>query len=90
MTGTLAKSAYVESGDGLMVFFLLYAVMAVMMLVATAKILHKAGYSAGWVLVTFVPFVNVIMYIVFAFADWPALRAARHAQQPVPYPPRQP
>jgi Na+/melibiose symporter-like transporter len=38
------------------------------------KILQKAGYSGWWCLIVFVPLVNIIMFYVFAFANWPALR----------------
>lgn len=38
------------------------------------RILHNAGYSGWWVLLAFVPLVNIIMIWVFAFADWPVLR----------------
>ncbi|MGH6892319.1 MAG: DUF805 domain-containing protein [Dongiaceae bacterium] len=40
-------------------------------LVPTIKILHKAGYSGWWIIVSFIPFVNIIMFWVFAFARWP-------------------
>ena len=40
------------------------------------KILQKAGYSGWWVLVGFVPLLNIIMLWVFAFASWPNLREA--------------
>lgn len=35
------------------------------------RVLHKAGYSGWWVLLVFVPLVNLIMVWVFAFAEWP-------------------
>lgn len=38
------------------------------------KILHKAGYSGWWVLLTYVPLLNVVMVWIFAFSDWPALK----------------
>lgn len=39
------------------------------------RILNKAGYSRWWVLLLFVPLVNLIMIWVFAFAQWPRLQA---------------
>lgn len=39
-----------------------------------ALILKKAGYNQAWVLLAFVPLVNVIAFWIFAFAQWPALR----------------
>jgi hypothetical protein len=46
-------------------------------LIPAAKILSKAGYSGWWCLLGFVPLVNIIMFWVFAFADWPVLRQSR-------------
>ncbi len=47
-----------------LVGFLIFAIPA-------AMILRKAGYSGWWVLISFVPLLNVIMFWVFAFARWP-------------------
>jgi uncharacterized membrane protein YhaH (DUF805 family) len=38
------------------------------------RILHKAGYSGWWVLLTLIPVVNIVLLWVFAFADWPRLQ----------------
>ena len=43
------------------------------------RILNKAGYSRWWVLLIFVPLVNLIMIWVFAFAKWPRLEQAKNA-----------
>jgi uncharacterized membrane protein YhaH (DUF805 family) len=48
--------------------------LLVLYFVPIVKILRKAGYSGWWCLIVFVPLVNIIMFYVFAFADWPALR----------------
>jgi uncharacterized membrane protein YhaH (DUF805 family) len=40
------------------------------------KVLNKAGYSGWWSVLALVPLVNVIMFWVFAFADWPSLRGS--------------
>jgi len=42
-------------------------------IVPPVKILNKAGYSGWWVLLLFVPLVNVIALWIFALSDWPAL-----------------
>jgi uncharacterized membrane protein YhaH (DUF805 family) len=39
------------------------------------RILHKAGYSGWWSLLMIIPLVNIVMVWVFAFANWPALKA---------------
>lgn len=94
MTGILAQTEYETGGEALgvfmLVFALLYVAMAVLGIVAMVKILHKAGYSGWWALTMFVPLLNIVMFLVFAFADWPVVRAARRAHQPVPYYPQQP
>ena len=46
-------------------------------LIAYIKIISKAGYSGWWVLIMFVPIVNVIMLLVFAYKEWPIQRELR-------------
>ena len=41
----------------------------------SVRILHKAGYSGWWSIVMVIPVVNIAAIWVFAFADWPALKA---------------
>ena len=41
--------------------------------VPIATILGRAGYSKWWIIVFFVPFVNIVALWVFAFSRWPAL-----------------
>ncbi len=36
-----------------------------------ARIIGKAGFNKWWVLVTLVPFLNLIFIWVFAFVKWP-------------------
>lgn len=42
--------------------------------IPSAFILKKAGYNRWWVIVAFIPLINLIGLWVFAFASWPALR----------------
>ena len=44
-------------------FFLLAALWA--------QIFHKAGYSRTLVILMFVPLLNVVVFIWFAFSKWP-------------------
>ena len=46
----------------------------VIFLIAYVKIISRAGYSGWWVLILFVPLVNVIMLLIFAFKEWPIQR----------------
>jgi len=58
-------------------FLILFLVLAVIafFLWMTVRILHKAGYSGWWSLLTLIPIVNIIVIWIFAFSSWPALRA---------------
>ena len=49
----------------------------VVFLLAYVKIISKAGYSGWWVLIMFVPIVNIIMLLVFAYKEWPIQRELR-------------
>jgi uncharacterized membrane protein YhaH (DUF805 family) len=92
----LQGGSYQTGSTGLGAFFvvvaLVYLAIAVVSIVAWVKILSKAGYSGWWILVGVVPVLNVVMFLVFAFSDWPVLRAARGAGQyaMAPYPPQYP
>jgi hypothetical protein len=44
-------------------FFLLVALWA--------QIFHKAGYSRSLVVLMFVPLLNVVVFLWFAFSEWP-------------------
>jgi uncharacterized membrane protein YhaH (DUF805 family) len=43
----------------------------------TGRVAEKAGYSAWWGLLQFIPLLGIVMTWVFAFVDWPALRPPR-------------
>lgn len=42
----------------------------------SVRVLNKAGRSGWWVILWFVPIVNVVMYWVFAFVQWPTVDEA--------------
>ena len=56
---------------------LILIVVIIVALVAWAAIIRKAGYSPAWILVAFVPVVNFLLLLAFAFGDWPILRELR-------------
>ncbi len=58
------------AGSGLagLVLMLLLSVLSI---VAWVRILAKAGYSGWWVLIGFVPLVNLVRLFLFALAGWP-------------------
>ncbi|MEO9240794.1 MAG: hypothetical protein ABI418_22220 [Jatrophihabitantaceae bacterium] len=72
------------------IILLVYLVVLVAMVWAYVRIIRRAGYSGWWVLIGLVPLVNVVMFFVFAFKQWPAQRelaelrawAAQSQQQP--------
>jgi uncharacterized membrane protein YhaH (DUF805 family) len=68
---------------GLSVFhFILVIVVLILYFVPIVKILRKAGYSGWWSLIVLVPLVNIIMFYVFAFANWPVLRHDARRERP--------
>jgi energy-coupling factor transporter transmembrane protein EcfT len=63
------------------VFVLFYLVILVVCLIGTAKVISKAGYSGWFVLVSFVPLLNLVMFLVFAFSQWPIERRLEAAER---------
>jgi uncharacterized membrane protein YhaH (DUF805 family) len=53
-------------------FMVALAVLAIF-LVPGVRILRRTGHSGWWVLLWFVPLVNILALWIFAFARWPAL-----------------
>ena len=75
------------TGAAAWVFFGVMAVVWVIGIAAYVAIIRKAGYSGWWILIMLLPVVNIVMFLAFAFAEWPvqrALRAARGAAQGSP------
>jgi hypothetical protein len=77
--------------------FLLFELLVIVASIyATVRIISKAGYSGWLVLLTLIPFVNIVMFFVFAFSKWPIegrLEAAELASRgtwggPTAVPPR--
>lgn len=61
-------------GDFSIIHGLVIAVVFALSIVPAIVIIRKAGFSGWWILLMFVPIGNLIGYLMFAFADWPALR----------------
>lgn len=53
--------------------WLIILVVTLAMFYPYIRILRRTGHSGWWVLVMFVPLVNMIMIWVFAFAKWPTV-----------------
>lgn len=82
MISVANSSASIGAGSVFLVLLAIYAAVAVVTIVAWVKILSKAGYSGWWVLIGLVPVANVVMFLVFAFSDWPILQIARGQRAP--------
>ncbi len=52
-------------------FFVIDLVVVLIVMIAWAKIISKAGYNGWLVLLALIPLVNVILFFVFAFSTWP-------------------
>jgi len=61
---------------------LLPLVLFALVIVAVWKILSKAGYAGPLALLAVVPVVNVVMFLVFAFSEWPIQRELRELRAP--------
>ena len=57
-----------------LVHWIIILLIGLIYFIPIIKVLNKAGYSGWWSLMLFLPLVNIIMFWVFAFADWPSLR----------------
>jgi hypothetical protein len=75
-----------SSGSGvILVFGLFYIAILGFFLFAWSRIVKKAGYSPWYVLLALIPCVGIVMFFVFAFADWPVVQQARRNSAPPGY-----
>jgi uncharacterized membrane protein YhaH (DUF805 family) len=60
-------------GIGPTEFVIILIILAIILLPIwfISKILNKAGFSGWFLLLSLVPFLNIIALWVFAFVDWP-------------------
>ncbi len=52
-------------------------VLTVCLSIPWIRIFRRAGYSPGMGLLMFIPLVNIIVFLVFAYREWPAEREFR-------------
>jgi uncharacterized membrane protein YhaH (DUF805 family) len=86
-------------GTFMLIGAIIYLAILVLVIIAWWKIASKAGYSGAWALIMFIPFVNFIFFLIFAFGNWPVLQELEQRRMqggvppnvPVgaPYPPQQ-
>ena len=58
----------------------IYALVLLAFLFAYIAIIRKAGYSGWWILTGLVPVLNLVMFFLFAFREWPVNRELRSAR----------
>lgn len=61
----------IETALGLIFFLLFLAGMITLVIFVWGMIFKRAGYSFAMSLLMFIPFVNVIWLLIFAFSRWP-------------------
>lgn len=61
-------------------FGIVMLIVCVFMIVCYWKIFSKAGYSGALSLLMLVPIVNLILFVWFAFAQWPVLKGQAPAK----------
>jgi hypothetical protein len=69
--------------------FIVFAVLVglivlAIQILAFCKIFPKAGYCWAFGLLALVPFGNLILLLILAFADWPIQKELRALKQPRP------
>jgi uncharacterized membrane protein YhaH (DUF805 family) len=63
-----------------LVWMLVCIGLLILSLVMNWKIAEKAGFSGAASLLMLIPLVNLIVFIYFAFTEWPIERALREAR----------
>jgi hypothetical protein len=66
-------------------FFAIFGVFLILVfvfsLICQVKIITKAGYSGWYVLTAFVPILNIVMFLIFAFGKWPIQTRLENAER---------
>ncbi len=75
----MESRSLVDNPALLLVSLATYVVVLALVLYVYVRIIRKAGYSGWWALTSLVPVLNLVMVLVFAFADWPVEKRARAA-----------
>lgn len=72
--GRVVCTSAAGAGIAVGVLVLIYVAVLVVVILAYVRIVTKAGYSGWWVLIALVPIANVVMFLIFAFSEWPIQR----------------
>ena len=57
-------------------FFLIDLALLAAVVIASARILHRLGYSRWWVMLGFVPIANVMGLWILSKAAWPKVQTS--------------
>jgi drug/metabolite transporter (DMT)-like permease len=71
------------SGVAVAVMVAIMIPIYIVMIWAFVRIIQKAGYSGWNVLWYFVPIVNIVVFLIFAFGEWPVSKRIRELEQQV-------
>ncbi|HZV78055.1 MAG TPA: hypothetical protein VFF60_00445 [Candidatus Binatus sp.] len=75
------SSSNPAAGPALGAFFAAYGIFLIIVLIFAIviywRIASKAGYPGALSLLMIVPFVNLILLLIFAFSEWPIEREVR-------------
>ena len=71
------------SGTALAIMLVIMIPIWAVMIWAYVRVVQKAGYSGWNVLWGFVPIANIVMFLYFAFAEWPLTARTRELEQRV-------
>ena len=81
--GTTASAGL--GGAVIVVMLLVYVAIMALAIWAYVRVARKAGYSPWWALGAFVPLLNLVVFLVFAFGEWPIERELHDLRSRVAY-----
>ena len=60
---------------GISIWSLLLIVSILIPLIVYVPVIRKTGFSGWWALLIYIPLVNIVMFWVLAFVEWPIEKA---------------
>ena len=66
------------------VHWLIVIVFVAITAIPTITILHRAGRSGWWCILTYIPFLNLVALWLFAFTRWPRVDGPTSRDMPRP------
>jgi len=61
-------------------FIFLYVVIALFIMYCYFRIVTKAGFAWEYGILAFIPVINIVWFIIFAFDTWPIEETFKHAK----------